>query len=382
MNGATRRVIQAGALLTPKGIESPGFVVIEGDRIARVEEGRHPGPDLNCAGQTLIPGFVDIQVNGAGGSDFLSPSEAGFEAAQAYLRRTGTVAYLPTLITAPEERVRRALAFFAARLFKPDAPRLLGVHLEGPFLSPLRPGAHNAAYLRTPSIEWIGRLVADFPGVIRIVTLAPELDGALALIEFLVSKGIVVAVGHSNATYDQANAAFDRGATLATHLFNAMRPFHHRDPGVVGAALTRREVVCSIIADHVHLHPAVIDQIVAVKGAEGTALVTDAISAAGAMTSDLTLGERRVHVVDGAPRLADGALAGSILAMDQAVRNVAARWGLDRAVRMATTTPARLLGLEQGEIREGTRAELAVLDTTLIPTAVISGGTVVALRGA
>lgn len=370
-----RWVLQAGAMVLSGGTSSPGFVIIEGDRIAGIQEGRHPDPDLDFPDGTVAPGFVDLQINGAAGCDFLSPTETGLTEAHAYLLRTGTVAYLPTLITSPEKRLRAALAFFAEHAPPPVAPRILGVHLEGPFLSPVLPGAHRSEYLLPPSIEWIGRLVEDFQGLIRIMTLAPELDGALELIDWLAARRIIAAVGHTDATFAEATAAFERGARLATHLFNAMRPTHHREPGVVGAALAHPQVVCSIIADLVHLHPAVIQLVTARKGPDRIALITDAIAAAGAATQDVTLGDQAVRVVNGAPRLADGTLAGSVLAMDQAVRNmVSAGHRLDQAVQMASTTPAALLSLAQGELRVGLRADLAVLDSKLAVTAVVVGG--------
>lgn len=371
-----RLVVQADRLALPDGMRGPGFVVIEGGRITDVGEGRHARSDLDATGQILAPGFVDLQINGAAGCDFLAPTEAGLEAAHAHLLRTGTVAYLPTLISAPDDRLRPALAFFAERTRRRTAPRILGVHLEGPFLSPARPGAHRSEHLRRPSVDWIAALIQEFPGVVRLVTLAPELDGAAEVVEYLVSRGIMVAAGHTEATYAQAMSAFDRGVRLATHLFNAMRPYHHREPGIAGAVLSQPDVACSIIADGVHLHPAVIEHVLAVKGPERTTLVTDAISAAGASRSEATLGDRTVRVVDGAPRLADGTLAGSILTMDQAVRNVAGVGKLDRAVRMASATPARLLGLDQGELRPGLRADLVLLGQDLGVTAAVVGGTI------
>lgn len=367
MTDRGRWVLQAGALLLSDGIRGPGFVTVEADRIVSVASGRHPQPDLDCSSGTLAPGFIDLQINGAAGCDFLSPTESGLAAADAYLLRTGTVAYLPTLISAPEDRVRAALGFFATRARRPGAPGILGVHLEGPFLSPARRGAHRSAYLRTPSVEWIGRLIDDFQGVIRLVTLAPELDGALPVIDRLVARGVAVAVGHTDATYAQAMAAFDRGARLATHLFNGMRPFHHREPGVVGAALARPDVTCSLIADFVHLHPAVVQHVITVKGPWRTALVTDAIAAAGTPESESTLGGQGVRLERGAPRLPDGTLAGSVLAMDQAVRNIRALGvSLLDAVHMAAATPAHVIGGHdasiEASIREGARADLVVLD--------------------
>jgi N-acetylglucosamine-6-phosphate deacetylase len=383
-----RLVVQADRLMLPDGMRGPGFVVLENGRIAGLGEGRHARPDLDAEGQTLAPGFVDLQINGAAGCDFLAPTEAGLEAAHAHLLRTGTVAYLPTLISAPEDRLRHALAFFAERVRRQTAPRILGVHLEGPFLSPIRPGAHRPEHLRPPSVDWIAGLIEEFPGVVRLVTLAPELDGAAQVIEYLVSRGIAVAAGHTDATYAEAMAAFERGVRLATHLFNAMRPYHHREPGIVGAALGHPGVACSIIADGVHLHPAVVEHVLAVKGPERTILVTDATSAAGASPPEVTLGGRTVRVADGAPRLADGTLAGSLLTMDQAVRNVAgargldraihlaAAGGLDRAIRVASAAPSRLLGLDQGELRPGCGADLVLLDHDLRVTAAVVGGSV------
>lgn len=375
-----RLVIQADDVMVPG--RPSGFVVIEGDRIERVEEGSHPHPDLEVADGSVAPGFVDLQINGAAGCDFLSPTEDGLAAAHAYLLRTGTVAYLPTLISAPEDRLRASLAFFAEHARRPGAPRILGVHLEGPFLSRARPGAHNPAYLRPPSTEWIGRLLDDFPGLIRLVTLAPELDGALEAIDMLTSRGVVVALGHSDATYAQAMAAFDRGARLATHLFNAMRPYHHREPGLAGAALAHGDAFCSVIADLVHLHPAVLLHVLALKGTFQTVLVTDAVAAAGAEAATSTLGDLTVSVRDGAPRLSDGTLAGSILAMDQAVRNAAGPDGIHAraAVTMATAAPADVLGLNDAAIAPGKRADLVILDGDLHVLATIASGQVLYWR--
>lgn len=371
-------MLQAGRLLRREGLTGPGFIEIAGDRIAAVSDGYHPAPELDAADDLVAPGFVDLQINGAAGCDFLRPTPEGLEAASAHLLRTGTVAYLPTLISAPAEQLQGALAFFAAQMERPSlAPRIAGVHLEGPFLSRARPGAHRIEHLRPPSIEFIGRLLDEFPGVIRIVTLAPELDGAMDLIAYLAGRGIVVAVGHTEATYARARAAFDRGARLATHLFNAMGPFHHREPGVVGAALSHPDVTCSIIADLVHLHPAVVAHVIAAKTPARTALITDAVAATGAPGGVWSLGDRDVRVRDGAPRLPDGTLAGSVLTMDAAVRHVGAL-GIDLvdALRMASATPAGLLG-RQASIAPGAPADLVVLDARLVVRATVVGGRLV-----
>jgi len=374
MRPSGRWVLQAGALLLPDGLGGPGFVLIDDGRIAHVGAGMHPRPDLDWSDAALVPGFVDLQINGAAGCDFLSPTPEGLAAAHAHMVRSGVVAYLPTLISAPERTLRAALAFFAEHASRSRAPRILGVHLEGPFLSPALPGAHSPAYLRPPSIQWIDSLLADFRGLVRVITLAPELTGALDVIEHLVGNGIVVAVGHSAATFTEAMAAFDHGARLATHVFNAMRPFHHREPGVSGAALAHPRVTCSLIADIVHLHPATLRQVAALKGPERTALITDGISAAGAKGTH-TLGDRVVTVKDGAPRLPNGTLAGSILTMDQAVDHmVGVGIDLGDAAMMASLTPARVLGTDGGVLAVGRSADLVALDPSRRVRATVVGG--------
>lgn len=369
-----RWVVQAEQLLLSDGLRGPGFVTLDGDRIAAVNLGVHPRPDLDGRG-TLAPGFIDLQINGAAGCDFLQPTETDIAAAYDYLLRTGTVAYCPTLVSAPLDRLRAALAFFAGHARWSGAPRVLGVHLEGPFLARARAGAHRPAHLRVPSIEWIGRLLDEFQGLIRVVTLAPEMDGALEVIDHLVARGVLVAVGHTEATYDETAAAFKRGARLATHLFNAMRPLHHREPGVVGAALDHPEVACSLIADLVHVHPAVLRQVTAVKTARNTVLITDALAAAGVRVASSTLGDQTVTVSDGAPRLPDGTLAGSLLSMDRALRNMT---GVGTppadALQMATATPARLLGVDDAGLVPGGRADLVVLDRAMrVVCTIVSG---------
>ncbi|MDR7555631.1 MAG: N-acetylglucosamine-6-phosphate deacetylase [Armatimonadota bacterium] len=362
-------------MLRPDGLSGPGIVEIEDDRIAAVTEGDRPGPALDACEDLVAPGFVDLQVNGAAGCDFLHPTPEGFAAASAHLLRTGTVAYLPTLVSAPHDQLQQALAFFAARMHDPAcAPRIAGVHLEGPFLSRARPGAHPVEHLQPPSISFIGRLLDEFQGVVRLVTLAPELDGALEVIDFLARRGVLVAVGHTDATFAQAWAAFERGARLATHLFNAMRPLHHREPGVVGAALAHPEVTCTVVADLVHLHPAVLAHVIAAKTPARVALVTDAVAAAGTVGGTATLGDRTVVVRDGAPRLPDGTLAGSVLTMDAAVRHVCAL-GVDLAdaLRMASVTPGALLGRSPG-LAPGAPADLVVLDASLRVRATIVRG--------
>jgi N-acetylglucosamine-6-phosphate deacetylase len=327
-----------------------------------------PGPGRGIA----VPGFVDLQVNGFGGVDFLDADTDGYRRAGAALLETGVTAYLPTLITSPEEQLLAAMSEVPANGAR---PRILGVHLEGPFLSPSRLGAHEASSRRDPDIELLDRLLDGGP--VRLMTLAPELPGAGDLIDRLLERDVTVSLGHSDATADQANAAFDRGARCVTHIFNAMRPFLHRDPGIAGAALARDDVQVSIILDDIHLASETAR--VTWRAASGRmALVTDAVAAAGAADGSYSLGNVDVLVDHGAVRGPDGVLAGSVLTMIEAVRNFHALGAsLEEAIAAATTTPARILrDPELGRLDVGGPADIVVLDDRLDIERVLVAGTV------
>jgi N-acetylglucosamine-6-phosphate deacetylase len=326
---------------------------------------------LSGAGHGVaVPGFVDLQVNGFGGIDFLDASSADYRTAGDALLETGVTGFLPTLITSPEDELLGALREIPHGEAR---PRILGVHLEGPFLSPARLGAHAAAARRDPDLALLDRLLDA--GDVRLMTLAPELPGAAALIDRLAERGVTIALGHTDATAAQANAAFDRGATGVTHLFNAMRPFMHRDPGVIGAALARTDVVVSVIVDGVHLAPETVLLAWRVAG-ERLALVTDAITAAGVADGAYSFGRLDIEVTEGAVRGPDGVLAGSVLTMIEAVRNLHALGApLEQAVAAATTTPARFLGdPELGRIAPGLPADIVVLNDAVEIDRVLVGG--------
>jgi N-acetylglucosamine-6-phosphate deacetylase len=346
-------------------------ILLGGD--VEVEDGRITAVGLAGAGRGVaVPGFVDLQVNGFGGVDFLDADAGGYRRAGDALLETGVTAYLPTLITSPEEQIVAAMREVP---LGDSRPRILGMHLEGPFLSPSRLGTHEASARRDPDAALLERLLDAGP--VRLMTLAPELAGAEALIDRLLERGITVSLGHSDATAEQANAAFDRGARSVTHLFNAMRPFLHRDPGLVGAALARDDVVVSIILDGIHLAPETAR--VAWRAAAGRlGLVTDAITAAGVADGSYSLGNIDVEVHEGTVRGPDGVLAGSVLTMIEAVRNLhALDVSLEDAVGAATTTPARVLGdPDLGRIAVGLPADLVVLDDRLEIERVLVGGEV------
>ena len=344
----------------------PGDVSVEDGRV--VDVGLPGGPH----GQIAIPGLIDIQVNGYGGVDFLSASSDDYRIAGEALLLTGVTAYQPTFITAAESMTVEALRALPSA---GTAPRVIGAHLEGPFLSPERPGMHPVEHLRAPDVALLERLLDA--GHVTEMTLAPELPGVDALITRLRERGVVVSAGHTNATAEQAGRGFDLGIAGVTHVFNAMRPLRSRDPGIAGAALTRPEVVVKMIVDGHHLARETV-QLVWACAAGRVALITDAMAAAGAGGGTFRFGDVEVEVeAGGAPMLEDGTLAGSALTMIDAVRNLHALGvPFERAVGAATEVPARLLGrADLGVLEPGGSADIVVLDDRLEIQTVLCEGT-------
>ena len=321
---------------------------------------------IDLEGHHLAPGFIDVQMNGGFGHDLTSdpwtiPVLAG------HLPAHGVTAFLPTIITSPADSVVAALDVVRG-LRRPAAggASVLGLHMEGPFLSPERVGAHESAYLRLPDPS-LTRGWSRGSGV-RLVTLAPELPGSLAVVRELVARGVAVSAGHSMASYSQLGDAVDAGVRAATHLFNAMGPFHHREPGLIGRAFTDDRLAASIIVDGHHVHTAAVRTAWTMLGAGRLMLITDAIAGLGMGDGLFELAGVPVQVSGGAARTADGVLAGSVLSMDEAVRNLIEITGCSpsEAFASASTTPARVLGeTDRGMISEGMRADLTVLDETL-----------------
>jgi N-acetylglucosamine-6-phosphate deacetylase len=317
-----------------------------------------------------VPGFVDLQVNGFAGVDLMGADTEGYRRAGEALLETGVTAYLPTFISAPEEELLAALGGVPV---DPGGARVLGVHLEGPFLAPTRLGIHPPAARRDPDPALLERLLGAGP--VRLMTLAPELPGAEELIDILLLRGIAVSCGHTNATAEEATEAFDRGARTVTHLFNAMRPFGHRDPGLAGAALARDDVVVQIILDGIHLAEETA-RVVWQSAAGRVALVTDAVAGAGMGDGVYFLGGAEIEVRDGAARGPGDVLAGSTLTMIEAVRNLHELGiPLPEAVAAATAVPARVLGLPAlGRLEVDLPADLVVLDDNLEIERVCVGG--------
>ena len=364
-----------GFIVTPEALLR-GRVIVEGGRIAAVE-GQPVADDAwrDGGAPILLPGFIDLHVHGGGGADTMQ-AEHGTAAIDTIARthaQHGTTALLATTMTAPHDEIEAALRALApaCRERAGGGARVLGVHLEGPYISPDKLGA-QPAFAAAPDIAAILALHAIAP--IRVLTLAPELPGAIEAIAALVAAGMRVQIGHSAATYEDACAALARGATGFTHLFNAMSALHHRAPGVAGAALAHAEHA-ELIADLLHVHPGAIH--VALRAIPGLYCVTDSTSAAAMPDGDYTLGRHRVSKCLGGVRLADGTLAGSTLTMDQALRNLVGPLGLPlvQAAQRVATHAARYLGLtDRGRIVAGAQADLVSCDGELAVQGVMVEG--------
>lgn len=349
------------------GVEGVDGVLVDGDTIVWVGRGQPPErPDEEVVtepGEVIAPGFIDLQVNGFGGHDAAAGADA-IAAISDGLPASGVTAFLPTLISSPVDMC----AVFAAAVgaaAESRGARVLGAHIEGPFINPSYPGAHLREHLTNPSPEKIDVFVAAHP---RMVTMAPELPGALAAIERLNAAGIVVSAGHTGSDFEQGRKAIEAGVRFGTHIYSAMPPVHHRNPGIALALLLDPRVAVGLIADGVHVHPAVCEQVVRVKGTSGIALTTDQTAAAGAPAGTYSLSGLSV-VSDGVSvRTKDGTLAGSVAKMDDLVRLMARLPGMTarQAIEMATEVPAKVLGESRlGRITEGACSDLVVLDSDL-----------------
>jgi N-acetylglucosamine-6-phosphate deacetylase len=363
MSGAKRLGVKAALV---GGRLVPGDIELIDDRIAAVGLNGRPGRGV------AAPGFVDLQVNGFGGVDFFSADDAAYRRAGEALLRTGVTAYQPTFITSPEEELEAAVRELPA--LDGNAPRVLGAHLEGPFIASERLGTHPPDARRDPDLELLARLLEA--GRVTHVTLAPELPGALELVAFLRGRGVTVSCGHSNATAAEAHDAFARGATTVTHLFNAMRPFLAREPGLAGAALARSDISVQVILDGVHLADDTA-RLVWNAAAGRVALVTDAVAGAGLGDGSYRLASVDVEVTDGvARRDGDSVLAGSTVTMIEAVRNLVELGApLEAALAAASEVPARIAGREDvGRLEPDARADVVVLDDRLEIERVVANG--------
>jgi N-acetylglucosamine-6-phosphate deacetylase len=357
----SRLVVRNGSVVTPAG-PIVADVSIDGGMISAVGESDGPGRlDFDASGLVVAPGLIDLQVNGVAGHDVSSHPDSMWAAGE-WLASTGVTAYLPTVITGSD--AERAIDVMVAG--RPSGYRgaiPVGLHLEGPFLAAGARGTHPEDSIRPPSVDEAQRWAQS--GVVAMVTLAPELPGAAEVVGVLRAAGVVAAAGHSLATYDEAASAAIGGVTHGTHLFNAMPPIHHRAPGLAGFLLTQPGLTAGVIADGVHLHPAMVALAWVALGPDRLVLVTDAVAATGLGDGAHPLGPVAVSVEGAVTVGPDGQLAGSVLTLDAAVRNLVRFSGcrLDQAIVAASTVPARVIGdTTRGRVAVGARGDLAILD--------------------
>lgn len=370
--------ITASTLFTPlERIEQPLLLMDEGSLVEVTSRTRREVPQnsrlVDFADGILAPGFIDLHIHGGAGHDVMEASAGALPPVEQLLASHGVSSYFPTTVTAPLDTTLSALARLADAIETAERDpqrqngelraRPLGIHLEGPFISHKRRGVHPPENLLTPSPAAFDRFWQAARGHIRVLTIAPELPGALEVITLAASRGVCVSLGHSNADLDEARAGFAAGARHATHTFNAMRPLDHRDPGILGEVLTDPRLSAEIIADGIHVDPVIVQLFLKAKGPEAAVLITDATAATGMPDGRYHLGSLEVEVKDGRCMVGDS-LAGSVLTMDRAVRNVMqfAQWDLQEAVRLATLNPARVAGIKNaGAIEAGAPADLVVL---------------------
>lgn len=379
-------VLEGGRVLCPAGFMEDASLLVENGRLSGV--GEIPPEDIppgarriDVSGRTVLPGLIDVHVQGAGGSDLLDDDPGAVRTVARRLATLGTTAFLATTVVDTRREDQPHLERIARHAAgRPDGARILGVHLEGPFINTAKKGMIAESYIGPAGVEWLHRIEDFCGGMLAMMTVAPEVPGALEIIDELVAEGIIPALGHTNATLEEAERGFRHGIHHVTHVTNAMRSFHHREPGALGAVLMNEGLTMQIITDGVHLHPRVIRWLIRLKGAPRFALITDGIRALGLPPGEYEwTGESRFRVGrDGAARYHDGTLIGTALSQLQLCRRAMRLAGLDlpEAIRMASLYPARILGVSdrKGSIQEDKDADLLVCDDDLSPRQVFVEG--------
>ncbi|WP_068773325.1 N-acetylglucosamine-6-phosphate deacetylase [Paenibacillus sp. FJAT-26967] len=369
----TNRVVRDVQVALPTGILASADVWIKNGKIERIEGGNSSAPVqiqnegyelIDGGGRLLIPGMIDVHIHGASGFDMMDGTLESIQAVSLACAATGCTRFLATSVTSDMDDLLRMIRSVKGAAGQERGARIAGIHLEGPYLNPKRKGMQNEKHLRHPDLEEMTLILNEAGSLVKMVTIAPELPGGMELIALLKERNIVIALAHSDATYEEAKLAFAAGASHVTHCFNGMRPIHHRDPGLVAAAFEEEQVSLQAIVDGVHLHPAIVRLMHKIKGPEGMVLITDALQAMGLGDGTYEFGGHQVAVKDGVARLKDGTLASSTVTMNEALR-LTNELGISLvdAVRMAATTPAEILGLlEAGRIEAGCEADLVLLD--------------------
>ncbi|MFD8493920.1 N-acetylglucosamine-6-phosphate deacetylase [Amycolatopsis sp. NPDC059657] len=377
-------MITGGRVAGPDRLLDDGWIAVSGGLIKQIGSGTAPdGHHVDVGGALVVPGFIDTHCHGGGGGSFSSGDPEEILTAVRAHRRHGTTTMMASLVSDPIRLLCEQIA--ALRELHEDG-EIAGIHLEGPFISKARCGAHDPDTLLEPDTATINALLAKGRGAVRMVTLAPELQGGVKAVRQLAESGVIAALGHTDGVEEQIRPAIDAGATVATHLFNGMRPLHHREPGPIGALLDDERITVELICDLVHIHPTVLRIAAVHAGLSRTVLITDAMSATDAADGSYRLGRLEVDVSGGVATLAEnGSLAGSTLTMDTAFRNLVrgAKLGLLSAVRATSGKPAELLGIADrtGALKPGLAADIVVLDDELRPSKVLRKGEWVAEVG-
>ena len=364
-----RITLRNARLVDALGEREQTTLTYEATRIAAVGASDGAGTTVDLQGAVVIPGFVDVHTHGGGNFNLHTVDPEEIRAYARWVPSTGTTSFLAGVVGVPNGVPEAQIRAAAGATPADEAAELLGIHMEGPYISVERRGAHDPAWLRLPDAAETERILELARGRLKLITIAPELPGAEAMIRRLAAAGVTISIGHTDVTYEQAKAAIPLGITHATHCFNAMRPLQHRSPGPLGAIVEAEQVRGELIADGVHVHPAALRIMIRALGPERTVVVTDGLACAGLLDAEFTFGGQRARVVDGVARLEDGTITGSVLTMDQALRNVVAFAGvsLSEAVAMLTRNPARSAGAadRKGLLDPGYDADLLILDSDL-----------------
>ncbi|HHW01277.1 MAG TPA: N-acetylglucosamine-6-phosphate deacetylase [Thermoanaerobacterales bacterium] len=388
-------LIKNARIITPYGVLEDRVVVVKEGKIVGIVKESEPDDDsfdevIDAGGRYLSPGFIDIHNHGNSGHDVMEATFEALDAMAKFHASRGVTGFLATTMTASHDEIKGALKNVAGYIQKQEksfgnegvresyGARLLGAYLEGPYFSMAKKGAQPPEYIKNPDIGELEDLIEVSGNNIKVAAIAPELPGSTEAIQYLRSRSITVSAAHTDATYDEAMKGIECGITQVTHVFNGMRSFSHREPGIVGAALTDERVCCEMICDGIHLHPAAMKLVAGIKGSDRVILISDAMMACGLSDGEYELGGQKVFVKDRAARLADGTLAGSTLTLDRAVYNMVHMVGvaLCDAVRMVTLNPARAIGLshKKGSIETGKDADLVIFDENINISMVMVAG--------
>ncbi|MDI3477983.1 MAG: N-acetylglucosamine-6-phosphate deacetylase [Thermoanaerobacterium sp.] len=373
-------LIVNGRLLLDNNIVDDKDLLIENNKIAAIGKGLSGDNVINADGNYVSPGFIDIHIHGSAGFDTMDGTFDAINAISKSIAKRGTTSFLPTTMTEDKNKIKNAIKNVYKNKNRVEGAEILGIHMEGPFINPKQKGAQDEKFILKPTIDNFLELCSDYLDIVKLVTIAPEIEGSLDLIKFLKEKGIIVSVGHTDSTYDEVAAGFKAGITHATHVFNAMRGFHHREVGTLGAIFDL-DISAELIADGIHSVFPAIRTVLKLKGKKNTNLITDAMMAANLSDGLYQLGGQDVYVKDGAARLKSGVLAGSTLTLDKAVKNILANTDLSlyESVALASYNSAKVIGVHdrKGLIKEGYDADIVIFDDDINIKKTIVGGKIV-----